>query len=391
MMSTLGNPPGGSAPRVLMPTLRRINPHVAWCGLYEFEDVIRSVDDVHMLELERGPLFELRHHAARSLAWRGRNRVFNGLNPGLSPVVVDRDYDLFVYVCMNVWDLLYLNAIRDWRSKCAVKICYMAEFYANQVDQYAHLLRNLQGFDYVMQSFASSVPAIRKAVGVNCHHVPFAVDTVRFTPFTRGHRRVVDILSIGGRSAALHEKLLKLSNSRDMFYVYDTLPSSAMKPTNPNRHRDMLASYAKRAQLFVVNEAKIGSVERGAQSEVGARYFEGTAAGAVLIGRAPQVDSFARDFPWPDPVVEVRDDGSDVEAVLERLAKCPNEVEAMSIRNASHALRHHDWGHRWATILRAAGAEPRPALGDRLHALRLLASGQGIRSAPLPSASGAPA
>ena len=60
----------GARARVLMPTLRRLNPGAAWCSNYEFEDVIRRVDDVDVLELQPGPAFELRHRVARSLAWR---------------------------------------------------------------------------------------------------------------------------------------------------------------------------------------------------------------------------------------------------------------------------------------------------------------------------------
>jgi hypothetical protein len=43
------------------------------------------------------------------------------------------------------------------------------------------------------------------------------------------------------------------------------------------------------------------------------------------------------------------------------------------VRNAVHALRHHDWGHRWQSILRIAGAAPRPALEERLRTLKALA------------------
>ena len=368
---------GTDLPRVLMPSLRRINPHAAWCALYDFEDVIRSVDDVHMVELERGAWFPPRQRIARSLAWHGRRPALTGMNPGLRPIVVDREYDLFVFVCMNVWDLLSLNAVRGWQSLCGIKVCFMAEFYAGQASRYEHLLSALSGFDYVLQSFASSVPTVTSAIGRPCHHVPFAADVLRFTPFPRVPRRVIDVLSVGGRSASVHDALLRLAASRDFFYVYDTLPSAVVKPTNATQHRDLLANCAKRSRFFVVNEAKFGNRETEGQSEVGARYFEGTAAGAVLFGRAPAVASFREEFPWPDPVVRPADDGSDVEAVLDDLARRPEEVARVGTRNAVHALRQHDWGHRWDAILRLVGMTRRPALAKRLGALEALASAAG--------------
>jgi glycosyl transferase family 1 len=365
---------GALPPRVLMPTLRRINSHAAWCSLYEFEDVIRAVDDVQLLELHSGPWFAQRHRMARTLAWRGRHRAFAAMNPGLKPVVVNREYDLFVFVCMNVWDLLYLNAIHDWQSRCRFKVCYMAEFYSGQVGQFEHLLRMLSGFDYVVQSFASSAPAVSRAIGKPCRHMPFAVDALRFTPLSGAQKRVIDVLSIGGRSAPVHESLLRLAAGRDLFYMYDTLPSALLKPTNPSEHRNLLANTAKRSRFFLVNEAKFGSSEKERQSEVGARYFEGSAAGAVLLGRAPTVSSFQEDFPWPDAVLNIRDDGSDVEAVLDSLAGKQEELERISLRNAVHSLRRHDWGHRWDAILRLIGLMPRPALAQRLLALETLAN-----------------
>jgi hypothetical protein len=361
-------------PRVLMPTLRKINSHAAWSVLYDFEDVIRSVDDVQMLELERGPWFPARHRVARSFAWHARHAAFTGMNPGLRSVVVDRDYDLFVFVCMNVWDLLYLNAIGDWYSRCRVKICFMAEVYSGQVGPYEHFLRVLDRFDYVLQAFASSVPAVSRVIGKPCHYVPIAANVLRFTPFPRAPTRVIDFLSIGGRSAPVHESLLRLAASRDLFYVYDTVPSELVRPTNANQHRELLANLAKRSRFFVVNVAKVARADhRGDQSEFGARYMEGMASGAVLFGRTPTVQSFREEFPWPDAVVEVRDDGSDVEPVFDSVGGNQEELERVSERNAAHALLRHDWGHRWSAILQLAGITPRPALTKRLLALETLA------------------
>ena len=362
-----------SPPRVLMPSIRRINSHAAWCSLYDFEDVIRAVDDVQLLELEQGAWHTPRHRLARSIAWHGRHRALTGMNPGVKPVVVDRDYDVFVFVCMNAWDLLYLNAIEGWQSRCRVKLCFLGEFYSWQGSRFEHLLRILSGFDHVAQAFASSMPALGAAIGKPSRYLPFAADVQRFTPLPQARPRVIDVFSIGGRYEPVHEALRRLAASRDWFYVYDTLPSVLVKPTNPKQHRELLANCAKRSRFFVVNEAKAGNRETGGQSELGARYFEGTAAGAVLFGRAPTVPSFRDEFPWPDPVVEVKVDGSDVEAVLDDLARKPEEIERTGLRNAVHALRRHDWGHRWNTMLQWVGVAPRPALTERLLALETMA------------------
>jgi spore maturation protein CgeB len=360
--------------RVLMPTLRQVNPHAAWCSNYEFEDVIRGVDDVDVVELQPEATFAFRQRIARSLAWRHWHPAVMRLNPGVRTVQVSREYDLFVFVCMNVWDLLYLNAIRGWRERCGVKVCFMVEFYSGLADEYAHLLRPLAAFDHVVQAFSGSVAAMERSTGKACHHLPLAADAMRFTPYPDPPARVIDVMSMGRRSEPVHQALLELTAARGLFYLYDTIPGPLVRPSNPAQHRDMLANSAKRSRFFVTYPAKFGDQENRGQSEVGARYFEGLAAGAVLLGQAPSAPAFRDDFPWSDAVVEAQPDGGNLTEVLSRLEERPEEMRRLGVRNAVHALRHHDWAHRWQSILRLAGVAPRPALEERLGALEALAS-----------------
>ena len=365
---------GPSRARVLLVTLRRLNTHAAWCSNYEFEDVIRSVEDVDVLELEPAPRFEVRQHIARSIAWRSRFRAFTGLNPGVKRVKLHRDYDVLVFVCMNVWDLLYLNAVANWQARCKLKLCYMVEIYAGQAAELQNLLRRLEDFDQVFQSLSGSVDAISRIVSRPCHHVPLAADVLRFTPYPNPPARVIDVLSIGRRSEPVHQALRRLAAARDFFYLYDTLPSQLVRPSNPIEHREMLASAARVSRFFITYPAKFGDDVTHGQSEAGARYFEGTAAGAVLLGRAPTALAFHRDFPWHDAVVELNADGSDVADVLAELGRRPGELARLGARNALAALRRNDWAHRWRSILETAGLAPRPALNERVRTLEALAA-----------------
>jgi len=366
----------GAPARAVVLTMRRLNPQAAWCSIYEFEDVIREVDDVDLLELAPARRFEQRQRLARSLAFRGWHPSFAHLNPGLEPVTLGHDYDLLVFVCMNVWDLLYLNAVRDW-ARCKVKVCYIMEFYSALAERHEHLVRLLAGFDTVVHCFSGSVAAIGRITGRPCRHVPLGVDVRRFTPHPDPPPRVIDVLSVGRRSEPVHEELLRLAAGRRVFYVHDTIPGALVRPSNPAQHRDMLGNYARRSRFFVTYPAKFGDEESQGQSEVGARYFEGAAAGAVLLGQAPTAPAFRDDFPWPDPVIELRADGKDTAEVLAAAAARPGELERMGTRNAVAALRHYDWAHRWQAILAMAGAAPRPELAARLRALEALADGAG--------------
>jgi hypothetical protein len=109
------------------------------------------------------------------------------------------------------------------------------------------------------------------------------------------------------------------------------------------------------------------------QVETGFRYFEGAAAGAVMIGQPTDSESFRELFPWPNAVISIRPDGSDVRQVLGNLNSNPARLAAISRRNAAEALRRHDWAHRWKQMLTVAGVHESPGLLERERRMRELA------------------
>ncbi len=113
---------------------------------------------------------------------------------------------------------------------------------------------------------------------------------------------------------------------------------------------------------------------RGGQVELANRYFEGSAAGAVLLGQRPACESFDRLFDWHDAVIELRPDGSDCERVLTNLLRDVARCEGISHRNATESLRKHDWIYRWKTILQLLGMPQTDAMIDRERRLQELAA-----------------
>jgi hypothetical protein len=113
--------------------------------------------------------------------------------------------------------------------------------------------------------------------------------------------------------------------------------------------------------------------ETRGQVEVGFRYYEGSAAGTVMIGQAPDCQPFREMFDWPDAVIPIRPDGSDVADTLSRLRAQPDRVEQISRRNAERALLRHDWVYRWAQILEIVGLKPASGMERRQKTLKELA------------------
>ena len=114
--------------------------------------------------------------------------------------------------------------------------------------------------------------------------------------------------------------------------------------------------------------------ETHGQIEVGFRYFEGSAAGTIMIGEAPDCEPFRSMFEWPDAVVHARSDGSNAGEVLAALMSQPERMNEISRRNAESALLRHDWIYRWKRILDIAGVQPPRGMHLRETQLKELAN-----------------
>lgn len=113
--------------------------------------------------------------------------------------------------------------------------------------------------------------------------------------------------------------------------------------------------------------------ETKGQVTIGFRYYEGAAAGAVMIGQPPGSQEFREMFDWEDAVISVRPDGSDLDDVLRRVSSEKERMSRIARQNTAGVLRRHDWVYRWKELFRVAGIEPLPRMAERERRLSSLA------------------
>jgi spore maturation protein CgeB len=361
-------------PRICMPTARGFKKKAFYCAQYEAQGVFSDVADVDLIHLEPGRGYQFKEAWQRRLLFRDVTRKLIYANPGLHKVRLTQQYDLFLMMCQMEHDFLNLSAIEGWQDHCRTSVCWIQEMWAARIPLHKYWIHSLRRFDHIFVSARDSVAALSDAIGRPCRWLPDAVDTLRFTPYPNPPARVIDVYSIGRRREEIHRALLKAAGRRDIFYVYDTTEGSLSDVLNYREHRDFLSNTAKRSRFFLVAPAKAEmSKETGGQVEVAARYYEGAAAGTVMIGHAPECEAFRELFPWQDAVVSLQADGSDVIKVLSSFAAEPERISAISRRNAAEALLRHDWVYRWKEILKVAGIEPSRRMKLREQRLRDLA------------------
>jgi len=338
-----------SPSRVLLFSQRNIYEVEVWrSAIREFEEIVGEIDSVDVLAPHPLKWFTQRKRIALRV---GRDsRIV--LNPGVPRAKLDRRYDLFVAVCEKPSELLNVNAAMEhWKDSCKTSVCWLTELWVQLMPVFTSSLKVLSNFDYVFSSLSQSVEPINGVIRGRCFYMPFGVDTVLFFPFARPLKRLIDVLSIGRRSEREHQALLKMARDGEIFYIYDTLRD--LHTHDLQEHRFLLASMAKRSRYFVVHPGKLDRAdERGHQKEMGSRFFEGAAAGTIMIGERSGNEQF-------DVIREM--DGQ------------PDRQAHMRSTNVIQSLLRHDWVYRWEAVLRMAGLEPMPQLLKRKETLRRLA------------------
>jgi hypothetical protein len=160
---------------------------------------------------------------------------------------------------------------------------------------------------------------------------------------------------------------------------------------SPHEHRRMLATILKHSRYYIANRSYANEPEFGAgREETSARFYEGAAAGTVMIGEAPRTDEFKRQFDWPDAVIHLPFDSPNIGGILEDLDTDPERLRAVRRNNVREAALRHDWLQRIQVVFDVLGLTPTDGMRDRAQRLHQIAS-DFDRTAEISSAHIAPA
>ncbi|MGC2459696.1 MAG: glycosyltransferase [Steroidobacteraceae bacterium] len=371
--------PGGGD--VLLLSMRRLADQVAYCMQYEFEDVIGEVTGADLVEADNLAALELSRRAYKLARFAtASRRLARALSPRPSIVPLQRNYELFLPIFNHTHELYTLATIPNWRKRCRYAACFVAEVWLHLLPRY--LLEQLADFDHVFVGGYHCVEEVARITGRPCSYLPLAVDVLSFSPAPQFPARMIDVYNIGRRSQVTHQALVRAARERQIFYCYDTIAASGLdrkqrtfSVQDSGEHRFQLANILQHTRYYFANRARVNEPKytRG-RDEVSGRFYEGAAAGTVMIGEAPRLDSFAQQFDWTDAVIHVPFDSPDIMQILARLDAEPERLASARRNNIIHAALRHDWLHRLRTVFDTFHLAPTPAMLQRQQRLQALAS-----------------
>jgi len=293
------------------------------------------------------------------------------LNPGIRKIRSDAHYEMFFAVCGYLSDLSTIDVAIDWNSCCKTSVCLIDELWAKEITQNRHFFRILKKFDLVVLYYSQTVRPLSERIGSKCIFLPPGVDALLFSPYPKPPRRSIDVYSIGRRSEITHRALLRMAAENELFYLHDSVAGETA--IDSGQHRALFANAARRSRYFLVNPGLINEPDKTSkQIEIGNRYFEGAASGTIMIGERPNTEAFKMHFDWPDAVVHLDYDSSEIDRIINDLDSQPERQERIRRMNVVQSLLRHDWAYRWEAILRTIGLEPMQQLlcrKERLHNL----------------------
>lgn len=362
-------------PRIAILSSRTKNNFIFNSCLYEFEDIIAEVDNVDIFNLDPSNPLEV---FAQRVVKKSSEYIYplTKLSPPLkSKIDLDQEYDILFVILDFPYNILNINLIKQWRKKCKIAVCYVIELWKTELKKFHNYLTFLGDFDLIFLGHSQIVKDVQDIAQTPSAYLAPGNDTLKFCPKSLDSDRFIDISTMGRRSQITHETLLELTQKRDFFYHYDFLNSSDLRTNHHQAHRILNANILKHSRYFIAHHAKVNCLEQtGGQIEIGYRFFEGAAAGAVMLGKAPQNDVFEQYFGWKNAVIPMQFDEPNITKIIDELDSQPELLRQIRSENIKNSLLQHDWAYRWQTVLDKADLAPTEKLKQRIDNLHKVAN-----------------
>lgn len=365
-----GGTPARSTPSVVV--LSQSSMHVVpyLSAIAEIEDTL-----VDMLGADLVSLQPAGGRWADTVRERQRLRKLAGRWTATRPLQLDtvqRHHDVGVVIVNNLHQLGMLEALPHWRTYADRWVVFITEIWPSFVDSsLATLQRVVPCFDHVFTTMRWTVERLSAISGVPWTFVPHPVDVLHVPFYTDDHRNI-DVANFGRRGEVQHATLAAWCERTDRFYQYDTgMPII----TDHRQHRAHYVEQCARSKVFVSNFARFDQRDlHGGNVEFGLRYFEGLAAGTIMLGEHPAPERVREVIGDAPGIFDFAADATEMPAELLDLLADTAACDRVHAAHRALALRRHDVAHWWSSVVDTTGLPPAAGHHERLQRLEAAAA-----------------
>lgn len=118
---------------------------------------------------------------------------------------------------------------------------------------------------------------------------------------------------------------------------------------NMQEHLTLLNQLLHRSKISLCFEGSQLQRFRG-RSTLLYRWFEGWAAGCVIVGKKPSGKGIAKLMDWQDSALDVPDDPNELIPFIEALLQDEPRLQDISRRNYVECRLRHDWRYRFREL-----------------------------------------
>lgn len=366
------NDHGNRESRILVWSQRNIQNFIYNSCLYEFEDIIGEVDATQIIA---PPQYDLMGRGVKKLVKTHTQQVKSlaNLNPYRQSINLEQEYDVFFTILDFSWNVSSINCLKNRQKKCKYSVCYIIELWRKDLSKLKNFIEYFQNFDLICLGHSEIVEDVQKITNRPCIYLAPGVDTVKFYPNLE-RDRTIDLCTLGRRSPVTHQSLLQLAEQKNFFYHYSYISGAGFRSNKHQEHRTFTANLLKNSRYFITNYAKVNQPEQTqGQIEIGYRFFEGAAAGNILIGCPPKNKAFEQYFSWKNAVIPLDFNEPNIANIIADLDAQPEYLREIQTANVVNSLRQHDWVYRWEQVLKELGLSTTEAMEERKIYLQQLA------------------
>ncbi len=321
--------------------------HVGWSVSHSLEDALSAVCNVHFLyPVQNEGIAWLKPKEADrpDLITRARHSLFKSwYKPDELPTLGEGPNVLLV-IGVKPRFLLSIFTLGHLLDKFDLRVGYLLDgFDPSRLNRPA-----LPKLDHLFVITPSLAKEVEQFHSINASFLPLATNTFPLNGYQP--QRSIDVLSYGRTNEQVHAQLQQFNEPESRrLYIHSTF--SGTEVHNVREHLALLNRLLLRSKISLCFEGSQLHRFQG-RSTLLYRWFEGWAAGCVIVGKKPLGRGIPKLMDWQDSTLDVPDDLDQVLPFFEALLQDEPRLQEISRRNYVECRLRHDWRYRFRDLFK---------------------------------------